>query len=200
MVSASTSSVMIVFTRAGSGVSVVGRKPSEIRLKSVEVFLDGSGDNAPQLFVFGGLLESYPPSESRAAGGVLESHGHPEIVHRLQVVQDDALRRENFREVFLHLVVRAVGAVHGETPGATGPQIKFVKGVAEALGSPPVDEMVGIAECLKHEFAWRGKYAAADDSEFSRAGRLSVCCRCHGVNVTSRRLTFGLADTSWTLP
>src|ERR1700733_11477798 len=83
------------------------------------------------------------------------------------MIEDDPLMREDLDEDVLIFIVATVGAVHDETPKATGPEIEVVKCIGEAVRPPPTLQMLRLAPSLPDERTRRSEDTGRDDFAFA---------------------------------
>jgi len=103
-----------------------------VRGQTVEVLfirLDGELGDAPAL---GRGVEYLTPADNGLVALCCERDGHLEL-RAGYVLEDDALRRDDFDKDTLVRVAPSVGPVHGEAPGSTGTQVELVERAGESF-------------------------------------------------------------------
>src|SRR5215510_15651991 len=97
-----------------------------MRFETVEVLLVCCRSEAFDLRAFGRRLEQHAKDQPRLASLLRQGCDELELRPR-DMVKDDTLRRHDLAEDAVVWIVDAVGAVHGEPPGAARPQVEFVE-------------------------------------------------------------------------
>jgi hypothetical protein len=117
-------------------------------LKPIEVLLIGRVADGGQLPGDLGALEFLPPGQKRLIASWRECHGQSEP-RLTDVLDQDACVRLNLAEYAFIGIVRPVRSVHDEHPISARLELELLKRVGEAVGAPPLCELVGILECRK---------------------------------------------------
>ena len=99
-----------------------------------------------------------------------EEDGHLELVHLVEMPEDDTLRRHDFVEDAVIRIVRAVGPVHDEAPVAARSKVEFAEGIREAFRPPPIRKMARVAEGLGRQARAGRRLGAMRRSRDRRSG------------------------------
>ena len=117
-----------------------------MRREAIKVLFVRLFDEHLHLLAVRRSLEVHHPLQFRSLAHRAVRHRHPIPVERPQVFEDDPLRLLKLNDLRLVLKVRAVRAMHRETPGAAGAEVELVNGVGETFRPPPFRQLGWIAE------------------------------------------------------
>src|SRR5262245_59516296 len=83
------------------------------------------------------------------------------------------------------LVVPAVRAVHDKAPHATLAEVEGTGGGGKAMGTPPLSQMLGVGENLKHQLARGIEFAHRDDRSGNEV-QIDTRVGCHSCVLSVR--------------
>jgi hypothetical protein len=117
--------------------------------QSLQILRIGSCYKLRDLFVVLNRVEGLTPVNLGTLLKWLQRNGQNEVVAG-KVFDLEELAGHDAREAALVWVVRTVGAMHREQPGAAWPKVELVDGVFEAVRPPPAGDPRWVSHCGEH--------------------------------------------------